>query len=83
MWVQFLGWEDTLEEMATHSSILAWETPWTEEPGRLQSTGLHRVRHDQSSLAHMHAWVLWGEVSPRERMSCLGTVFPIRTPDAL
>ena len=39
-WVQFLGWEDTLEkEMATHSSILAWRIPWTEEPGRLQSMG--------------------------------------------
>ena len=38
--VQFLGGEDPLEEeMAAHSSILAWETPWTEEPGGLQSTG--------------------------------------------
>jgi len=40
MWVQSLGWEDPLEkEMATHSGILAWETPWTEEPGGLQSIG--------------------------------------------
>ena len=40
-WVQFLGWEDPLEEgMATHSSILAWRIPWTEEPGRIQSIGL-------------------------------------------
>ena len=40
MWVQSLGWEDSLEEeMATHSSILAQETPWTEEPGGLQSLG--------------------------------------------
>ena len=40
MQVQFLGWEDPLEEgMATHSSILAWRIPWTEEPGGLQSTG--------------------------------------------
>ena len=39
-WVQFLGWEDHLEkEVATHSSILAWKIPWTEEPGRLQSVG--------------------------------------------
>ena len=38
--VRFLGWEDPLEkEMATHSNILAWPIPWTEEPGRLQSTG--------------------------------------------
>ena len=43
-WVQFLGQEDPLEkEMATHACILAWEIPWTEEPGRLQSTGLQRV----------------------------------------
>ena len=42
-----LGQEDPLEkEMATHSSILAWRIPWTEEPGRLQSTGSQRVRHD-------------------------------------
>ena len=38
MWLQSLGWEDSLEkEMATHSSILDWEIPWTEEPGGLQS----------------------------------------------
>ena len=42
-WVQSLGWEDPLEkEMATHSSILAWEIPWTEEPGGLQTTGLQK-----------------------------------------
>ena len=46
-WVQSLDREDLLEEgMATHSSILAWRMPWTEEPGRLQSMGLQRVRHD-------------------------------------
>ena len=39
-WVRSLGWEDSLEEeMATHSSVLAWRMPWTEEPGRLQSVG--------------------------------------------
>ena len=37
--------------MATHSSTLAWQIPWTEEPGRLQSMGLHRVGHDWSNLA--------------------------------
>ena len=47
MRVQSLGQEDPLEEgMATHSSILAWEIPWTEEPGGLQSTGSRRVGHD-------------------------------------
>ena len=45
--VQSLGWEDPLEkEMATHSSTLAWKIPWNEEPGRLQSMRLQRVRHD-------------------------------------
>ena len=47
MWVQSLGREDLLEEeMTTHSSILAWRIPWTEEPGVLQSMGSHRVGHD-------------------------------------
>ena len=46
-WVQSLGWEDPLEkEMAIHSSTIAWKIPWAEEPGRLQSMGLLRVRHD-------------------------------------
>ena len=46
-WVQSLGWEDLLEKgMAIHSSILAWEIPWTEEPGELQFMGSQRVRHD-------------------------------------
>ena len=50
MWetrLQSLGWEDPLEkEMAIHSSTIAWKIPWTEEPGRLQITGLQRVGHD-------------------------------------
>ena len=48
-WVRSLGWEDPLEkEMAIHSSTIAWEIPWTEEPGRLQSMGSsQRVRHDE------------------------------------
>ena len=47
MRVQSLGWEDSLEEeMATHSRILAWRIPWTEEPGRLQSVGSRRVGYD-------------------------------------
>ena len=45
--VRTLNREDPLEKkMATHSSILLWEIPWTEEPGRLQSMGLQRVSHD-------------------------------------
>ena len=46
-WVRTLGWEDPLEqEMATHSSTLAWKIPWTEEPGRLQFMGSLRVGHN-------------------------------------
>ena len=45
--VRSLGWEDPLQkEMGTHSSILAWEIPWTEEPGDLQSMGSQRVGHN-------------------------------------
>ena len=52
--VRSLGWEDALEkEMATHSSILAWKIPWTEEPGGLQSMGLQRVGHDLVT-EHVH-----------------------------
>ena len=67
--VQFLGWEDPLEEgMATHSSILAWRIPWTEEPGGLQSMVLQRVRHDWAAKNKQHreepkcrkwAWLRW------------------------
>jgi len=47
MWIRSLGWEDPLEKgMATHSSILAWKIPWTEEPGGLKSMELQRVRLD-------------------------------------
>ena len=62
MRVQSLGQEDLVEEeMTTHSSSLAWRIAWTEEPGRLQSMGLQRVRHDSlvstqhSSTAHIKA----------------------------
>ena len=48
-WVLFLGKEDHLgKEMAIYCSILAWEIPWTEEPGRLQSMGLQRAGHDSN-----------------------------------
>ena len=55
MQVWSLGQEDSLEkEMATHSSILAWRIPWTEEPGGLQSMGSQRVRHDWTTNTHTH-----------------------------
>ena len=54
MWVRSPGWEDTLEEeMATHSSILAWGIPWTEEPGGLRSIGSQRVGQFST---HAHTW---------------------------
>ena len=59
--VRSLGGEDPLKEgMATHSSILAWRVPWTEEPGGLQSTESQRVRCD---LACTHSPLLWKEDS--------------------
>ena len=57
--VQSLSREDSLEEgMATHSSTPAWRIPWTEKPGRLQSTGSQRIRHDWSNLVcrYAHYW---------------------------
>ena len=52
---QSLGWEDPLEEgMATHSSILAWKIPWTEQPCGLQSLGSQRVGHDWAINTHTH-----------------------------
>ena len=58
--VQSLSQEDPLEEkMATHSSTLAWRIPWTEEPGRLQTTGLQRVGRDRSDFACTHMGFLF------------------------
>ena len=52
IWVQLLGWEDPLEEeMATHSSIPAWKTPWTEEFGRLQS--MDHKESDTTEYTHI------------------------------
>ena len=64
-WVQSLRREDHLEEeMATHSSILAWRIPWTEEPGGVQSMGSQRVGHNWSDLVHTYyrgtwVWSVW------------------------
>ena len=55
MWVLSQGQKDPLEKkMATHSSILAWSIPWTEEPDGLQSIGLQRVGHNPSNLVQAH-----------------------------
>ena len=53
-WIRSLAWEDPLEQgMATHSSILAWRIPWTEEPAGLQSMGSQRIRHNRVTK-HKH-----------------------------
>ena len=57
-WVSSLILKDPLDsEVSTHASILAWEIPWTEEPGRLQSMGLQRVRHDLATTAKTITWI--------------------------
>ena len=67
MWVRSLGREDPLEEeMGTHSSILAWRIPWTEEPGGLQSMGSQRAGRDWSDLASTRL-VLAIEISSNDR----------------
>ena len=61
--VRSLGREDLLtNEMATHSSILAWEIPWTEEPGGLQSMGLEGVGHDLAAKQQQRLGVIEGKV---------------------
>ena len=63
-WVRSLGWEDPLEkEMATHSNILAWRIPWTEEPDGLQSMGSQRVGHDWASSHLTYIFYNWRFVS--------------------
>ena len=62
-WVQSLSQEDPLEKaVATHSSTLAWNISWTEEPGRLQSTGSQRVGHN-SVTTHSHTWKLKNDLN--------------------
>ena len=77
-----MGGGDPLEEgMATHSSILAWRIPWTEEPGRLRSMGSQRVRHNGNDVARMHAhcladWLPEGTQLEKEVPSTWGTLIP-------
>ena len=65
-WVWSLGWEDPLEKgIASHSSVLAWRIPWTEEPGGLQFMGSQRVRHNwaTSMFTLLHHWVWYRKKS--------------------
>ena len=82
IWAQSLGWEDPLEkQLATHSSILAWGIPWTEEPGGLQSMGWQRDRHDLSDLACTHiCCALLGAEESEEVQGCAG---PLNRPSPL
>ena len=74
--VQSLGWEDFLEkEMATHSSVLAWKIPWTEEPGRLQSMGSQRVGYNWTTSFHFeNSRPLSPPREPQTPLSCSGTL---------
>ena len=72
-WVRSLSQEGPLEEgLATHSSVLAWRIWWTEEPGRLQSTGLKRVGYDWGDLAHTHNMTTLQQTSQRSQAPELG-----------
>ena len=83
--VRSLDWEDPLEkEMVTHSSSLAWEIPWTEEPGGLQSMGSQRVGHDLATDTFFSHCILSGILSWKDN----GSEFPqvpcfCRVPQAL
>ena len=72
MWVRTLRQEDPLEkEMATHSGILAWRIPWTEEPGRLKSMELQRVGHDLVTKRHIDSFVLVSCGGGVQSLSCV------------
>ena len=76
-WLQSLDQEDPLEkEMATHSSVLAWRIPWTEEPGRLQTMGLQRVTCLSNLNIHISGEGT-GETS--EKPTALGVGLPVKT----
>ena len=67
--VTSLGQENPLEEeMATHSSILTWRIPWTEEPGEIQSVGSHRVRHDRATNTLKEAEITQDPQSPHNKI---------------
>ena len=85
--VRSLGQGDPLEkEMAAHSSILTWETSWTEEPGGLQSMGLHRVRHDSKTntgVSHVTALEQCGYWLLVFLLVSVASVVPLRSGEEL
>ena len=82
-WVQFLGRKDPLEEeMATHSSSLAWRIPWTEEPGGLSSMGSQRVGHDWATKPPRPLFSAYTEEIPGSGLSqSTGAALPKSWPD--
>ena len=62
------------KEMATHSSILAWKMPWTEDPGRLQSMGSPRVRHNRATSLHSHPYMTNGKTIALNRWTFVSKV---------
>ena len=73
-WVQFLGQEDALErEKATHSSILVWEIPWTEEPGGLRSMGLQKSQTRFMDWTHVLSTVMDDQACEQEAAYAPGT----------
>ena len=75
--VQYLGWKDPLEkEMATHSSILAWRIPWTEEPGGLQSMGLQELDTTEQLNCYYY-WIIEKAREFRETSASLTTLKPL------
>ena len=83
-WIRSLSQEDPLQEgMATHSSTLAWKIPWMEEPGRLQSMGSKRVRHDWAtslSLKHILLKILQSFQSKRKEFQIQITLTSVLKP---
>ena len=79
--VPFLGQEDPLQEgITTHSSILAWWIPWTEEPGKLQSIGLQRVRYDWSNSTHTHTLCVCVMCNNSKLLTCIKSFNTRATP---
>ena len=87
-WVQSLGWEDPLEKgRATHSSILSWRSPWTEEPNRLQFMGSQRVGYDWATNVHIHMcvcgrWSIGGNFPAlkSEKLGFFGALILVKLP---
>ena len=80
--VHSLGWEDPLEkEMATQSSVLPWEIPWMEEPGRLQPRGLQTIGHNWVTNIHMHTHTHQNHTRPEHLEARVPLYYLLSTPE--